>query len=126
MSREIDQSRPLSAEDRQYLLERGHEQTVTYLDQLHGTEPTEEEREQLDTPSNDGPAMPPFQDPSLAAAEGRNVRPESELTGDGDGDQYDEMNKAALKAEAERRELPTSGTAEELRERLRAHDAEQA
>jgi hypothetical protein len=43
---------------------------------------------------------------------------------DGDSDQYDEMNKKALVKEARSRDgVDHNGTAEELRERLRAHDA---
>lgn len=131
MSREIDQTKPLSAEDREYLLQRGHEQTVQYLDQLHDSRASEEEQRELDTPGNEGPAMPEFQDPSLAsqtALHAEDVEPDADDADDADaeGDRYDEMNKPALKAEAERRELPVGGTAEELRERLRAHDAEQA
>lgn len=43
-----------------------------------------------------------------------------------EGDSYDEMGKPALIEEAKRRELPHGGSAEKLRERLRAHDAEQS
>lgn len=45
---------------------------------------------------------------------------------DTEGDAYDEMGKDALKEEARSRDLTVGGTADELRERLRAHDAENA
>lgn len=40
-------------------------------------------------------------------------------------DKYDGMNQAALKAELKKRKLAVSGKVEELRERLREHDAAQ-
>lgn len=161
MSREIDTSKPLSQEDRQYLLSRGNEQQVERLDALHRVQLSEEERRGLTTPSNEGPAMPDFVNPTLATAEMR-AAGNGETSEDGleeyraaaeadnldlrderreetladqqeaqgaaltsqDGDQYDSMRKPELTAEAERRGLPTGGTAEQLRARLR--DADQA
>lgn len=43
---------------------------------------------------------------------------------DDEGDDYDAMSKPDLIEEAKRRELPHGGSAEKIRDRLRAHDAE--
>lgn len=44
-------------------------------------------------------------------------------TKEDDGDKYDDMDKAALKAEAKKRGLPVSGSNEDLANRLRESDA---
>lgn len=122
MSRQVDTTKPLSDEDRRYLLERGHEQTVAYIDSLHA-EDAPEDPEDLDH----GPDFPEFQDPALAAAQARVTGDAADASGDSDAeepdaDRYDEMNKAALKEELADRRLPTSGTADEMRDRLRKAD----
>jgi hypothetical protein len=45
--------------------------------------------------------------------------------GESEGDQYDEMDKGQLQAEAESRDLPKSGTVKELQARLRDNDEAQ-
>lgn len=45
---------------------------------------------------------------------------------DAEGDEYDAMKGEDLKAELEKRELPTSGKVDELRARLREDDAAKA
>jgi hypothetical protein len=51
--------------------------------------------------------------------------PDDDDEDDDTDDEYDAMKKDELKAEADKRGLPTSGTAQELRAALRAHDESQ-
>lgn len=139
MSREIDTSKPLSSEDRQYLMERGSEQQVAYLDQLHGVELSDEERQDLNEPRNEGPSMPPLVtttivDKQREDEESRRAKQLAEEAGldytsapeesdeEYEEDQYDRMNARELKDELRSRDLPTSGRVEELRDRLRDDD----
>lgn len=99
MSRRIPTDRPLSEEDRRYLLDRGKEELAAWLDSaLKDREPSEPDDEDED---------------------------EDELE-----DWLDRMSRGELVAEARRRGLKTTGSAEELRKRLRdfeeAEDEEEA
>lgn len=105
MARQIDQSKPLSDEDRDWLLTRGQNGLVERLDREFAGQPAEapedEPEEVEDQPNGDDP--------------------------DADGESaeasYDHLMVSELKELLEKRGLPVSGSKQELIDRLVQSDA---
>lgn len=124
MSKQIDFSKPLSEEDEEYVDARPwlrRDAELAGIDLSSETDFSLEEEDGDD--ETDG-----FE------SEGEESEDESEDEGEGDEDEeeeeqtlpYSEWEYADLKAEAGARELPKSGSKEQLIERLEANDRENA
>lgn len=100
MAREVPRNRPLSDEDREYLLSRGYDSTVASIDQ--------------NFPSGDAPSE---------VTGGSQVVKEPVVD---DEDDYDDWTGPELEGELRKRGLPVSGTNPQKVERLRADDVARA
>lgn len=127
MSKQIDLSKPLSEEDRAYLLSRGRTYDIAIAD---GNDASS---------LSAGPSFDANTDAAKLLAEtpntgdvntlGREAGAPDQSSGDaptGEPSQYEDLTVAQLKDELERRDLPTTGKKPELVARLDADDAEQA
>lgn len=135
MSREIPHDRPLSADDRQYLLERGNYALVTRLDETHGAQSANED---YLTGDGTGPDTLPLTTSEQRAnrraaleAELRRLNeidgtsaPADEVPADEDEEPpaYEDLTMEELKAELSSRSLKTSGSKQDLVDRLYADD----
>lgn len=152
MSRTLDWEKPLSDEDRQWALDRGMTWQVEQNDALGGDKADlSEERQVIATglrgtePSSQSDRTEPLEmnpqarglhtDHAGRALDSETGLPRQERSDDdSDGDKYDEMTKGELREEVDTRNdargddedhIPVSGTAGELRDRLREDDAQQ-
>lgn len=130
MSREINMDGPLSDEDRAYLLHRGQDAKVEFLDAVHGSEGEEPPRPEDFKPESAGDRPPgsPETPPLLTMGDADTI---------GDIDQsgyeqseggvqeapYKDWTVAELKDELKERELPVSGNHQALVARLEEDDA---
>ena len=154
MTRKLDWDKPLSDEDRQWALDRGMTHQVQANDLLSKDpdDPTDDQRmvasglrgtEPSAQSDRTEPLEPSPQQVGLHTDHaGKPLDPETGLarkTDDGasddDGDDYDVMSKGELRDEVDKRNedgrdeddrIPVSGTAEDLRVRLREDDVKQA
>lgn len=105
MARQIDQSKPLSDEDRDWLLTRGQNGLVERLDREFAGQPAEapedEPEEVEDQPNGDDP----------------------DADGEPEEASYDHLVVKELEQLLKDRGLPTSGTKQELIDRLTESDA---
>lgn len=121
MSRQVDLTKDASDEDRQWLMDRARYADLAQLDNL--TIQQVQAKEAADHREDDEVIFTPVSpyDKHVRANAGT-ATPASEHAG---GD-YDGWNKAQLQDEAERRDLPRSGSKADLVERLQEHDADAA
>ena len=128
MSRLVPRDKPLSDEDRAYLLMLGKDSTVAYIDQQFPPESEDLDDEDEDLEDAD-------EDEDLEDAEDAEDA-EDDDTDDEDEDDdeepdYDSWTVTDLKTELSNRQdangipLPTTGLKPELIARLREHDAQQ-
>lgn len=120
MSRKIDLTKPLSDEDRQYLLDRGRLRDIAQAD--GNTEAANPVPGGLDG-VNTGGASPTAKDPRLGAR--IKVGEPTVQAGDALEDEDDDnvLKGAALEQALEDRGLPKTGTADEKRARVAEYDA---
>jgi hypothetical protein len=146
MSRVINEEEPLSAEDRNYLEQRGNYGLIRRMDERHGSAvaPEEETEESLSQQIADlegqAEALRARRTALQTAREQEEARVRDNTVVDGQGgsenraDDYEDASwtKARLAAEIEKRnedrdddeQVSSSGTKAQLVERLRALDAE--
>src|SRR5687768_1241803 len=118
MSKQVPRDKPLSADDRAYLLMRGQQSTVEYLDQQFPPEDEADLDEDLDETDED---------------EDLDDEEEEDLEDDDEDEEpdYDSWTVQQLKDELTTRTddegavLSTTGNKAELAARLREHDAQQ-
>lgn len=128
MSREIDLSKPLSDEDRNYLEQRSRVAEIEYADAVHnGEELTDEDIQRLEAKAVEeakGKRIPLQMDPDAV----RDVQGDEEDTGEEasaeEGDDPDDVqyvNRATvadLKEQLAARDLPTDGNKPVLQRRM--------
>lgn len=122
MSRNVPYDKPLSRDDRAYLLSRGRADTVAMLDSRHevDADPQEDREAVAETVNNDPDATgTPAVNPVAATGE-----PVAGPTRPVVGDDYDTdaWSYRDLQEEAGNRGLPKSGSREEIVARLREWD----
>lgn len=140
MSRAIPRDEALSHDDRRYLLERGQESTIAYIDQQYPPDP--EDLAEFDAMMRG--EVPPDYTGDRGFILGLQARVEQletyiredlnaevplapgETPAESDDRPYSDWSKDELKAEAEARQLSTSGTKPELVQRLTDSDAASA
>jgi hypothetical protein len=150
MSRQIDMSKPLSAEDRAWLIDNNREDEVRANDEAHGRDSSDlgTARGAMPFVTGQEPSggadrmIPTGLTPNSANADLDRERREAQLkaamegpsSSDGaeagdltyetDDNPYEDWKLDALQNEAGKRELSKSGTKAELADRLRADDEE--
>jgi hypothetical protein len=128
VSRQIDLSKPLSDEDRAYLLARGREQLVAKLDAQNGDEEAARLANYVPGSAVDQPEGVP-DTPGLGAPNAEAARTAAAVEDDdeveaGTEDNYETWTNEQLREELDSRDLQTSGKKKELVARLRADDAD--
>lgn len=127
MSRVIDTSKPLSDEDRQYMLDRGLEQQVQRIDAQHNGEDVPEALpagagDVLPQPASPTAEQPPVPgavtDPTVAGAEAAAAFNGSQGDGGPTAEDYADYKVDDLKNILRDRNLPVSGTKDELIARI--------
>lgn len=130
MSMGVDYSKPLTPEERAYLLERGKYGDIDRADAMHGVETPPDE-------GGDGTGLVPVSALTSEQAAGERERLLARLAeidgtdaDDDDADDalppYEEWKITELRKEAKARNLDTTGDVPALAARLRTNDAENA
>ena len=150
MARHIDESKPLSADDRQWLTDWGRQDVIDRIDAAHGKQEDQPDSDTVKVSDlkailakngidpGDGDVLAAL-DSALAGKPGStdnsvrtigdsagHVAPEADSGEATPEDDYDDWNVDELKDELGDRELSKSGNKSDLIARLREHDATRA